>query len=108
MRRFNREVVAVRWMCSGCDDVAVGPPDRLPEGWVEVPPAPWLAAEEPRYACGRDAGRLLDRTARQWATFEERRYLVTAAELETLRLTVRRVAADLERLRLSGQRVGNP
>jgi len=106
-RFFNREVVAVRWMCNGCDATAVGAPDRLPDGWVEIDPPPWLAAEGPRFACPDDAERLRARSARQWSRFSERTYLVSAAEYEILRATLRRVTHELERLKLSGERTAS-
>ncbi len=107
-RFFNCEVVAVRWMCAGCDATAVGAPDRLPAGWVELDPPPWLAADGPRFACPDDADRLLARSRGQWSRYAERTYLVSAAEYEVLRTTVRKVVSELERLKLSGQRAADP
>lgn len=107
MRYFNREVVAVRLMCDGCDATVVCAPDRLPEGWVEIDPPPWHAGAGPWYACPQDAARLLERSSRQWARFSERTYLVAAKEYEELRATLRRVSHELERLKLSGERTAS-
>jgi hypothetical protein len=98
----------VRVMCTGCEATAVCAPDSLPAGWIELDPPPWLAADGPRFACPDDADRFRERSRRQWARFQERTYLVSAAEYEVLRATVRKVASELERLKNSGQRVGNP
>jgi hypothetical protein len=94
-------------MCSGCDATAVGAPARLPSGWVEIDPPPWLAAEGPRFACPEDAERLLRRSRNQWARFSERTYLVSAAEYEVLRATLRKVSHELERLKSSGERAAS-
>lgn len=107
-RFFNREIVAVRWKCRSCERTAVGPPDRLAEGWVEVDPPPWHGPVGPYYACSDHAAAQLAMARRQWARFTGRVHEVDVAEYEATKASLRTALRRLEQLRGSGQRGGHP
>lgn len=99
------EVVAVRYSCDlGCELTAVCAEGELPAGWYEWPAPPWRAHHPARFVCPDHAeeGKRLHRA--QWAELEERRYVVTAADYEALRVALRQVVSQLDRLKFSGGR----
>lgn len=101
---MNPEVVAVRWTCKSCDATAVGAPDRLPEGWVEVPAPPWRVQHGPAFACSEHASEAMRIAENQWLRYEMRSYQVAAADFEQVRGMLRAAMFELDRLKVSGER----
>jgi hypothetical protein len=106
-RFFNCEIVAVRWKCRCCEATAVGAPHALPTGWAEFPPPPWQGDGGPFYACPSHADEQLVLSRRQWDRFDQRTHVVSVAEYESVRVSLREALSRLDRLKLSGERTAS-
>lgn len=98
------KVVAVQWLCRACDATAVGPPERLPEGWVELPPPPWRVQHAPSHACSDHAEQEGKISINQWSQYEAKTYAIDAADFERVDGLLRAARHQFQRLKFSGGR----